>query len=695
MNTLGTATWRHGILPLWNPYMEGGMVLGATQNPGSFYPLNVLMWLLMPAWLVLAYSIMVHLALTGVTTFLFLRSLRFHILSALLGALAFQWSGFAMSHLGHVMYLRALPWIGLALFAFNRWLETCKARFLALISISVFFLYLSGYPQVITYATLLIGTYFLFARALKPRLLLFAVAAALLGVGLSAPQVLPGLATWSSGEFLRPGQGVYSSFTSYSFHPAYTLTFLFPLARLGGFAEMVGYIGVAPFLLALLAMITVDPDEDRRIKRFFVVWAAVALPLAFGRYIAPVTKISFHIPIYGAFEGIYRHLLEFDFSFIVLAAFGMEKLRKGNWAKQLKISRVVPLAVYVCLIAILALVSPFADQTLPLQWSPASQALWKPILFIFIALLLGGIAMLNRRRFSTIALIGLLILTVYDLADFGIPIYSGGFTSPNFYTKDPAAAELIHQRIAPTNPYRILSFEAPGAMDDRELGKELLAANYFVTYQLESLIGHEGLQLRRFNAAFEGKIPPWGNVEIQSIKNLPFRKMINDFGVKYILARNAGAPQLSTYYNVVGTFGPITLFENPMAKPRLFIDEPEPTTPTPTIEDAIQIRKYRGDRIEADVNFKQTRTLVHGTSYVKGWKARVDGKETPVFLVDEVLQGIRVPAGNHRIEFYYDPKSFKQGLAISIVSLGLLLGMCLRIRLRNKSNPFKAEGANI
>ncbi|WP_288955950.1 YfhO family protein, partial [uncultured Polaribacter sp.] len=69
----------------------------------------------------------------------------------------------------------------------------------------------------------------------------------------------------------------------------------------------------------------------------------------------------------------------------------------------------------------------------------------------------------------------------------------------------------------------------------------------------------------------------------------------------------------------------------------------------------------------------------------EGWNAYVDGKLTPHFRVNYVLRGMKIPAGEHKIEFKFEPKVIQKGKWISLFSYTLLfLGYILSIYLWRK-----------
>jgi hypothetical protein len=65
--------------------------------------------------------------------------------------------------------------------------------------------------------------------------------------------------------------------------------------------------------------------------------------------------------------------------------------------------------------------------------------------------------------------------------------------------------------------------------------------------------------------------------------------------------------------------------------------------------------------------------LVLADSYYPSWHVTVDGHRRPLLLADGFARAVYVEAGRHRVEFSYDPATFRVGLAISLLALGVLL----------------------
>ena len=69
-----------------------------------------------------------------------------------------------------------------------------------------------------------------------------------------------------------------------------------------------------------------------------------------------------------------------------------------------------------------------------------------------------------------------------------------------------------------------------------------------------------------------------------------------------------------------------------------------------------------------------------------GWQAKIDDVPVTLFSAQVMGKAVRVPAGEHRIQFDYVPRSFYIGLTITLVSLVLVL-ISLLLALRKRYRP--------
>jgi membrane protein YfhO len=92
----------------------------------------------------------------------------------------------------------------------------------------------------------------------------------------------------------------------------------------------------------------------------------------------------------------------------------------------------------------------------------------------------------------------------------------------------------------------------------------------------------------------------------------------------------------------------------------------------------VKLAKYGLDDISfTSNNSKDGLAVFSDIYYSKGWKAFVDGKETPIMKADYVLRAIKIPAGSHSIEFHFHPESFYLGQKITLVTSILLILLAL------------------
>jgi hypothetical protein len=92
----------------------------------------------------------------------------------------------------------------------------------------------------------------------------------------------------------------------------------------------------------------------------------------------------------------------------------------------------------------------------------------------------------------------------------------------------------------------------------------------------------------------------------------------------------------------------------------------------------IQLVKNDNDIVTYSFNASTNQFAVFSEVYYdRGWKAFIDGKETPIVKVNYVLRGLAVPAGKHNIEFRFEPSSYKTGKQLTGISQLLILGILI------------------
>jgi uncharacterized membrane protein YfhO len=74
--------------------------------------------------------------------------------------------------------------------------------------------------------------------------------------------------------------------------------------------------------------------------------------------------------------------------------------------------------------------------------------------------------------------------------------------------------------------------------------------------------------------------------------------------------------------------------------------------------------------------------LVLSEVYFPAWKAYVDGNSTEVYPANHALRAVRVPAGEHTVEFRYESWSLQLGIAITLATLAVAFGLVTAALLR-------------
>lgn len=88
----------------------------------------------------------------------------------------------------------------------------------------------------------------------------------------------------------------------------------------------------------------------------------------------------------------------------------------------------------------------------------------------------------------------------------------------------------------------------------------------------------------------------------------------------------------------------------------------------------IVLTKYEPDHLTYSSKASSEQLAVFSEiHYDKGWNAYIDGTLLPYFRTNYVLRGMRIPAGQHTIEWKFEPQIVKTGERIALAGSSLLL----------------------
>ena len=93
-----------------------------------------------------------------------------------------------------------------------------------------------------------------------------------------------------------------------------------------------------------------------------------------------------------------------------------------------------------------------------------------------------------------------------------------------------------------------------------------------------------------------------------------------------------------------------------------------PSDSTATIE----LVAYEPNYLKYEVSSDKGGTVVFSEIYYPGWKSTIDGQEVAHGRANYILRAMNVPAGQHVVEFRFDPTSLHVTENIAFVALGLL-----------------------
>ncbi len=676
---LAAETYHAGQLPLWNPLVGSGAPLAANLQAGAFYPLNFL-YLLLPTEYAMGYTALLHVILTGLFMYAYLRTTKLSPLAALLGALAFQLNGFLIARTSFLSITATVPWLAAWLWRAEK-LHSDQPSAISNVlwlALAVGLGVLAGHAQTAVYGLILVALYFAWRTisnrtSLRP-LILFAVAI-LLGLGLAALQLLP--AAELTRESQRAGGLDYTKIMTHSFWPWRLLTVLSPdffgnpaqnnFWGYDNYWENAAYIGLIPLLLALY---TIWNRLRHRLSQgpigFLTTTAIVSLMLAFG-WFTPIYPFLYNtVPGFNLFQGPARWLVVTVMALCALAGFGMQYLIDHGLSRKAT-TRLIFLGLALSLAGLAATVVLSGRVE---TFGPATSRLGA------LLLVAGWLFRSNLQKPRWAA--ALVVIVVLDLitAHFAL----NPTLSPEIYrTENPTAAAIA----ADGSVGRIFTF----AQDEEQIkfGKYLAHETSdgkpqfdgFGPNDLNYWLGERTALLP--NVAMIDQLASANNFDslivgryqnlLDKIEALPLEQALPVLGrmhVGYIVSpRELNLP-------VVMRAPDVTVYRNSHVLPRAWIapaDSDLNSASEIAPESVVESLTDSGNAVTIRAASPQAGWLILSDTFYPGWQATLDGASVEIHVANDAFRAVKFPAGAHTIEFRYQPRSVLIGLVVSLASL--------------------------
>jgi len=96
----------------------------------------------------------------------------------------------------------------------------------------------------------------------------------------------------------------------------------------------------------------------------------------------------------------------------------------------------------------------------------------------------------------------------------------------------------------------------------------------------------------------------------------------------------------------------------------------------------VAIARYRFNTVDLGVTAEQPGIVVLCDVLYPGWRAYVDGQPAPILKADGIFRGVKVPAGEHRVSFRFEPEPLRRGMMLMGAGAAIMLALVVVPRLR-------------
>lgn len=437
------------------------------------------------------------------------------------------------------------------------------------------------------------------------------------------------------------------------------------------------------------------------VERKYVIWlvavAVLGIFLSYGRNMAWFNDLMFNFfPGYNKFRSVTFTMILPIFSISLLGMMGLQKLLDAKWDKATRKKFLIALgstAGLALVLTVFAGVFSFRssiDSQLPQEVANAVKSDRKGLFvadalraFFFIALF-AFVIFLNRigQIKSLVLKLCLIAIGITEIIIISNRFISDGNYSTSY--RNNAFAQTPADR-------RIIQNQSPG---DRVIDVNSQFYSGRSAYYHHLVNGYHGARIRRYQELMDKAIiseftTVATDVRNGSIPDFTSTPMLNMLNSNWVIEagyedamknpRALGAAWFVSNLNYVedadGEFNGTLSLKTPGTTAVVNKNE-VPENLKPSAEGTISLTEYHpGYWKYQSSNPAQGFAVFSEVHYPKGFKVTIDGEEVDMLRANYILRALVVPAGDHTIEFSFEPKIYTVGSAVmTIFSILVVLG---------------------
>lgn len=468
--------------------------------------------------------------------------------------------------------------------------------------------------------------------------------------------------------------------------------------------EAPAYVGAVVIFLFVFALFLVRG----RLKWWLVGGTILSLLLSYGKNLPFLTDFFIdYVPLYNKFRAVSSIQVILELCIPILAIFGLVRLfndfdKDEKKFKALKVSVAIAGGLVLVFLVFKSalfdfvgandgyyrqLYGGYGDGYIDALREDRNTFFTQDALRTLILVLLsaGTIFMFLKKKLSETLVIGIFaVLILFDLV---------GVDRRYVNTENFVSAIKVNK------PYQTNAADKEIQQDDSyfrvwdissESGRKPAKAAYFHN----SLNGYHAAKLKRFDELYEFHI---------SRNNMNVLNMLN---TKYIIAEEEG--QVFPYVNedangnawfvselerLESANAEITILDSLQTLQKAVTTDSDLSSRQFTVDSTsrITLSDYKPNYLKyQSTNSHDGFAVFSEMYYSNGWQATIDGEALPIHRVNYALRGLKIPAGNHEIEFKFEPKVVQTGSTITLGSsivLGILLlcGLYLGFKKKEKA----------